>query len=51
LGSTWAWGTTETIAVIAVMIAGYRVSGRLARSRAKAVAATATSDPEDFIGA
>jgi uncharacterized membrane protein len=32
--STWAWGTSETAAVIAVMIAGYGISGRLARRRA-----------------
>jgi hypothetical protein len=34
--STWVLGSAETIAVIAVMIGGYRVSGRVARSRAAA---------------
>jgi copper transport protein len=28
--STWIWGSTETVLVIAVMIIGYRVSARLA---------------------
>jgi putative copper export protein len=32
--STWAWGTLETLLVIAVMIGGYYLSGRLARHRA-----------------
>ncbi|MCW2525241.1 MAG: copper resistance domain protein [Pseudonocardiales bacterium] len=32
-GSTWAWGITETIAVIVVMAVGFYVSGRFARSR------------------
>ena len=31
--STWVLGTLETLAVIAVMVAGYRISGRLARRR------------------
>jgi len=52
--STWAWGTAETLVVIAVMIAGYRVSGRLARSRTAAVTATLASrdpNPDDLVGA
>ncbi len=35
-GSTWAWGITETTVVIAIMVAGYYLSGRLARSRVAA---------------
>ncbi|GAA1248453.1 hypothetical protein GCM10009665_44180 [Kitasatospora nipponensis] len=38
--STWGWGTAETIAVIAVMGAGYRLSGQLARRRRSALGAT-----------
>jgi len=34
--STWIEGTAETVAIVAVMIAGYRVSGRLARRRTAA---------------
>ncbi|SNQ49310.1 Copper resistance D domain protein [Frankia canadensis] len=36
--STWIWGTTETIVIIGAMAGGYRVSGRLAQSRARALA-------------
>jgi hypothetical protein len=46
--STWVWGTTETILVVAVMIVGYRISERLARRRtaaAVAAAAAASSTP------
>ncbi len=32
-GSAWAWGITETVVVIAVMVAGYYISGRIARRR------------------
>jgi hypothetical protein len=49
--STWAWGTAETLVVIAVMLAGYRVSGRLARSRTAAVAGPASREPDDLVGA
>ncbi len=50
--STWAWGTAETVAVIAVMIAGYGVSGRIARARTAAAATTVASrDPDDLVGA
>jgi putative copper export protein len=31
--STWVWGTVETAGVVAIMIVGYRVSGRIARKR------------------
>ncbi|UWE12199.1 copper resistance D family protein [Actinacidiphila bryophytorum] len=31
--STWVWGTSETLLVVALMIAGYLVSGRIARRR------------------
>lgn len=49
---TWIWGSVETIAVVALMIIGYRVSGRIARRRAAALAAPATSGPElDQVGA
>jgi hypothetical protein len=50
--STWAWGATETAVVIAVMIAGYGVSGRIARARTTAVVTTVASrDPDDLVGA
>ncbi|MCW2540108.1 MAG: copper resistance domain protein [Frankiales bacterium] len=39
-GATWAWGITETIVVIAIMAAGYYLSGRLARRRAGAPVST-----------
>lgn len=48
--ATWVEGTAESIAVAAMMIAGYRVSGRLARRRALAAAAPASDDPDDLIG-
>ena len=47
--STWVWGTTETVVVIAVMTAGYRVSERLARRRT-AAAAVVPADPGDLVG-
>lgn len=31
--STWVWGTTETVTLIALMIAGFLISGSLARRR------------------
>ncbi|MBM9504322.1 copper resistance D family protein [Actinacidiphila acididurans] len=46
--STWVWGTAETLAVLAVMAAGYWLSGVLARRR------TATAVPlaeEDLVEA
>jgi putative copper export protein len=50
--STWAWGTAETVVVIAVMIAGYCVSGRIARVRTATAATTVASrDPDDLVGA
>ena len=49
--STWAWGTAETVVVVAVMLAGYRVSGRMARSRTAAVTRAATLGPDDLVGA
>ncbi|MYS19896.1 copper resistance protein CopD [Streptomyces sp. SID4948] len=46
--STWLWGSTETVLIIALMIAGYVLSGRLARRRGAAAAdpvvATAAGD-------
>jgi hypothetical protein len=48
--STWAWGAAETIVVAAIMIAGYRVSGRLSRRRVLAAVAPATEGPGDHIG-
>lgn len=53
--STWAWGTGETIAVIALTVAGYRVSGCIARAkavttRARTGGATRT-DPDSVAGA
>ncbi|QMU73796.1 CopD family protein [Streptacidiphilus sp. P02-A3a] len=36
--STWVYGTLETLAVVGLMGAGYRYSGRLARRRATAAA-------------
>lgn len=41
--STWVLGTAETIAVVTVTVAGYRVSGRIARSRTATVVAAAGS--------
>ncbi len=29
--STWVWGTAETVVVVAVMLGGYQVSGRVAK--------------------
>ena len=49
--SAWAWGTGETIVIVAMMLAGYRVSGRLAKRRALAAAMTAADNPDDLIGA
>jgi putative copper export protein len=49
--STWVEGTAETAVVIAVMIGGYRVSGRLARSRTAVVTATSSRGPDDLVGA
>lgn len=37
--STWVWGSAETVAVVAVMVGGYRFSGRLARRRQEAASA------------
>jgi H+/gluconate symporter-like permease len=48
--STWVLGTGETIAVIAVMIAGYWVSGILARRRTTAAALPAV-DAGDLVEA
>jgi putative copper export protein len=39
-GSTWAWGIAETLLVIAVMVVGYRLSGRVAQSRTVAARST-----------
>jgi putative copper export protein len=39
---TWVLGSAETLAVLAVLIAGYRVSGRIARRRAEAARRTAS---------
>jgi putative copper export protein len=43
--STWVWGTIETIVVIAIMVGGYYVSGRMARRRGDGVAATMSPTP------
>jgi putative copper export protein len=48
--STWVLGTVETLAVIAVMIAGYLLSGVLARRRA-AVLAVPAADTVDLVEA
>jgi putative copper export protein len=48
--STWIEGTAETIAIAAIMIAGYRVSGRLARRRALAAVTPPNEEPDDLIG-
>jgi putative copper export protein len=48
--STWIEGTAETIAVAAVMIAGYRVSGRLAKRRVGTAITPASEEPDDLIG-
>jgi putative copper export protein len=50
--STWVWGTAETLAVIVVMAAGYRASGRLARRRSAGGGGTVTPlRPEDPVEA
>jgi putative copper export protein len=50
--STWTWGTAETLAVIVVMVGGYRGSGRIARSRTAAAAAvTMSKGPDDLVDA
>jgi putative copper export protein len=41
--TTWLLGTGETVLVIAVMVGGYRVSGRIAARRVQARAAIATA--------
>ena len=43
--STWVEGAAETLGVAAIMIGGYRVSGRLARRRTLAVASPAAEGP------
>lgn len=48
--STWIEGMAETIAVAAIMIAGYRFSGRLAKRRVGTVVAPASGEPDDLIG-
>jgi putative copper export protein len=49
--ATWAEGTAETIVIVGIMIAGYRVSGRLARRRVLAVMPAAEGpDPNDLAG-
>ncbi|MFC1432187.1 CopD family protein [Streptacidiphilus sp. N1-3] len=49
--STWAWGTAETVLVIALMIVGYRISARLARRRSAATAAVTPANPGDLVEA
>ncbi|MEU6519599.1 CopD family protein [Streptomyces sp. NPDC046978] len=49
--STWVWGTTETLVLLALLIAGYWFSGRLARRRAAAAKGTVTSNPGDLVQA
>jgi putative copper export protein len=44
--STWAWGAAETLVVIAIMIGGFVVSGRLARRKAVAVP---NADQDDLV--
>ncbi|MFJ6122311.1 copper resistance D family protein [Streptomyces sp. NPDC092129] len=49
--ATWIWGTTETLVLIALLVAGYWFSGRLARRRAAAAQGTVTSSPGDLVQA
>ena len=49
--STWLWGTAETVLVIAVMIAAYRLSARLAQRRIAATPAVTPSGPADLVEA
>ena len=50
--STWIWGTTETVIVVAVMIVGYRLSARVAQRRTgTAVTASTGSSPDNLIEA
>lgn len=44
--ATWVRGSAETIAVIALMIIGYRISGRIAQRRAAALTVPAVSGAE-----
>jgi putative copper export protein len=46
--STWLYGTAETVAVIAIMAGGYRVSGRLARRRTVSVPAEGHPEPAEI---
>jgi hypothetical protein len=50
-GSTWAWGTGETVAVAAIMVAGYSFSGRLAKRRTLAAGLPGAEGPDDLVGA
>jgi len=45
--STWVWGSAETVIVIAVMVAGHRVSGRLARASSAATTKKGSGDLVD----
>jgi putative copper export protein len=45
--STWVWGSTETVAVIVLMAAGYRYSARLAENRTRV--ATAAAPPRETV--
>ncbi len=49
--STWVWGSAETAAVVAVMLAGHRISGRLARRRTAATATAAPTEPGNLVEA
>ena len=49
--STWVWGTSETLLVLALMIGAYLVSGRLARRRTAAAPAAAVTTPDQLVEA
>jgi putative copper export protein len=48
--STWIWGTSETLLVIALMLLGYWASGALARRRAPAPRPAPATDSADLVG-
>jgi putative copper export protein len=45
-GSTWLWGTGETIVVVALMVSSYRVSGHVARIRTTAAGSARPADSD-----
>jgi hypothetical protein len=51
IASDWVFGTGQTVAVVAVMVVGYSVSGRIARTRrTTSVPAGAGAGPNNLTG-